>query len=170
MKVISPSRDCASGGRPPKRVAARWAQLLAKEHWRRGPHGCKPPPFCSAQQAPYRLPAPQCCSTSHFSLQTPTCKPQSQGPQPGPVATAPQSRQHSTCSHTCWAWAGPGFSTSAHPPPITHRQLPFPAFPVLWLTWQGTGQERPPAPGLVSAGWLPQGQSPWPAEPTRGPT
>ena len=114
-----------------------------------------------------------CYNKSRFLAswpQLPTCKPQSQGPQPGPVATAPQSRQHSTCSHTCWAWAGPGFSTSAHPPPITHRQLPFPAFPVLWLTWQGTGQERPPAPGLVSAGWLPQGQSPWPAEPTRGPT
>ena len=140
------------GDDSPEVDAASWARLPAQVHWRQRPLGCKTPPFRSAQRFPT---TPASCSPVLFyqPLQLPkhpSLHPLQRGPGQGQLLqlTRVDSStwlQHSTCSHTCRPWARPGFSAAARLPtvtPVCLDQLPFPAFPVLWPTWQGTGRKR----------------------------
>lgn len=119
----------------------------AQVHWRQGPRSTPPTPaFCSSQcftlascflhPSAVRPASPVPCGLPSTHLQAPSRG----GPSPGPAATAHQSReQHLSaahiCSHTCWACADLGsMQPAVLPTPLTYwDQLPFPAFPVLWL-------------------------------------
>lgn len=119
----------------------------AQVHWRQGPRSPPPAPrilLFSVLHLSFLLPASQCCYTSQprplWPAKHPPASPIPRGPQPGPAATAHQSReQHLSaahiCSHTCWACADLGsMQPAVLPMPLTcWDQLPFPAFPVLWL-------------------------------------